>query len=73
MNNTIDAEFEVKLLQRFGMNSWKIEQIINSWKHKQEYSAVYNKTRIQKKRSSPDHSSGSSDEKCSPKLNENVA
>jgi hypothetical protein len=63
MSQPIDAEFEVKLFQKWGMNSNKIDSIINSWKHKQEYSVVYNKIRTAKKRSSPDNSS---DEKCSP-------
>lgn len=65
----IDAEFEIKLFQKWGMNSYKIDSIINSWRHKQKYSAEYNKIRVAKKQktdSSPSPAEGTSgDENCS--------
>jgi hypothetical protein len=45
----IDAELEIKLLKKWGMNSYKIDTIISSWRHKQKYSSEYNKVRATKK------------------------
>lgn len=41
----IDAEFEVKCIQKFGLCSDKVLTIVKSWKNKQTYSTEYNKKR----------------------------
>ena len=48
--NTMDTDFEVKCLQNFGFTSAKVKQIVDSWKHKAEYSCQYNKKRYNKRK-----------------------